>query len=167
MCRGYKDDNVRKKKEFAVKALLDVAGIKYSQHDRRVDEGCSRYRPDFVIDCATFMLVVECDENQHASYAPECEKGRMLQLFQDFGMPVQFIRYNPDKYTDSKGKRIVMQGSRETLLIDTVRQVMGWETSKFQVGAIYICYDGFDGVPKNIDMDYDGYMQSMGKLVIP
>lgn len=163
MCRGYKDDNVRKKKEFAVKALLDVAGVKYSQHDRRVDEGCSRYRPDFVIDCVTFMLVVECDENQHSSYAPECEKGRMLQLFQDFGMPVQFIRYNPDTYTNSKGKRIVIQGSRETLLVDTIKHVTRWEVPKFQVGAIYICYNGFDGVPKNVDMDYDGYMKSMGK----
>ncbi len=163
-CRGFKDDNVRHKKEYAVKALLDHHGVKYTQHDKRVSEGCSRYRPDFVVDCGTFYLIVECDENQHAGYAPECEKNRMLQLYQDFGMSVQFIRYNPDNYKDVEGKKVVMKGNREDLLIDAIRNVMMWETPEFSVGAIYICYDRFDGKPKNVNLDYDGYMKSLGKV---
>lgn len=52
------------------------------------------------------MIIVECDENQHGSYACECELGRMITLFQDYGgMPVVFIRYNPDNYISASNEK--------------------------------------------------------------
>jgi hypothetical protein len=72
-----------------------------------VDDGCSKRRPDVLLDLFLFVLIVECDENQHKrdSYIPECENKRMMCLFEDLGnRPIVFIRFNPDGYTDDKEK---------------------------------------------------------------
>jgi hypothetical protein len=70
-----------------------------------IDNGCSKRRPDILLDLLLFTLVVECDENQHKheSYTPECENKRIMSLFEDLGnRPIIFIRFNPDGYTDNK-----------------------------------------------------------------
>jgi hypothetical protein len=46
--------------------------------DRKVDNGCSRYRPDIFLDLLTHSLIVEVDENQHDSYDCECENKRLM-----------------------------------------------------------------------------------------
>jgi hypothetical protein len=72
-----------------------------------IDDGCSKRRPDILLDLLLFTLIVEFDENQHKheSYTPECENMRMMSLFEDLGnRPIIFIRFNPDGYTDDKGK---------------------------------------------------------------
>jgi hypothetical protein len=163
MCRDHSNDDIRKKKELNVKSLLTQALITFTQHDKRVVDGCSRYRPDFVIDVGTFFIVVECDENQHGSYSPECEKTRMLQIFQDFGMPVQFVRYNPDSYIDSNGVKVVSKARRETTLIETIKRLMTWEVPEFTVAAIYIAYDGFDGKPVNTNLNYEEYLKGIDR----
>ncbi len=75
--------------------------------DRKVDNGCSRYRPDIFLDLLTHSLIVEVDENQHDSYDCECENKRLMALFQDLGSrPLVLIRFNPDEYTKASGKRM-------------------------------------------------------------
>lgn len=72
--------------------------------DKRVSGGCSRRRPDFLFDCLTHAVVVECDENQHQDVWYRCDNKRMMEIFQDLGSrPVVFILFNPDEYIDSSG----------------------------------------------------------------
>lgn len=75
--------------------------------NKSINDGCSNKRPDILIDLFLFVLIVECDENQHKnkSYTPECENKRMMSLFQDLGYrPIVFIRFNPDSYIDKENR---------------------------------------------------------------
>ena len=73
--------------------------------DKQVSDGCSRRRPDVVIELFTHVVIVECDETQHRGYS--CENKRTMELFQDFGdRPIVFIRFNPDSYRDDSGTRV-------------------------------------------------------------
>ena len=75
--------------------------------DKKVDEGCSRYRPDIFLDCLTHSLIIEVDENQHETYDCTCENKRLMTLFRDLGSrPLVMIRFNPDGYETRSGKHI-------------------------------------------------------------
>jgi hypothetical protein len=72
--------------------------------DKVVAGGCSRKRPDGLIDLLTHSIIIEIDEDQHRGYS--CENKRSMQLFTDLGSrPIIFIRLNPDSYT-LNGKRM-------------------------------------------------------------
>lgn len=76
-------------------------------YDKTVSGGCSRRRPDIRIELYTHNIIIECDEFQHnrQEYC-NCEDKRHMQLFIDLGSrPIVFIRFNPDNYKDSAGKR--------------------------------------------------------------
>jgi hypothetical protein len=73
--------------------------------DKIVDGGCSRRKPDILIDLLTYSIIIECDENQHKNYT--CENRRTMELFQDLGdRPIIFIRFNPDSYINKNTKKI-------------------------------------------------------------
>ena len=74
--------------------------------DRQVQGGCSRYRPDILIDFSTHSVVVEVDEHQHQSSSYSCDNRRRMALFQDLGMrPLVFMRFNPHIYTSLDGTK--------------------------------------------------------------
>jgi hypothetical protein len=65
--------------------------------DKSVEGGCSKKRPDVLIDLLLYSIIIECDECQHKNY--ECENKRTMQLFEDLGnRPLIIIRFNPDSY---------------------------------------------------------------------
>jgi len=67
--------------------------------DKKINDGCSRRRPDLLLDLGYQLIIVEIDENQHADYDCSCENKRIMELSQDVGhRPIIFIRFNPDKY---------------------------------------------------------------------
>lgn len=71
--------------------------------DKKVADGCSNRRPDVLVDFGQYVLIVECDENEHRGYS--CETKRMMQLLVDCGSrPIIFLRFNPDSY-EQDGKR--------------------------------------------------------------
>ena len=75
--------------------------------DRKISGGCSQRRPDLFLDMGTHIIIIEIDENKHDDYDCSCENKRIMQISQDVGhTPIVFIRFNPDKYTDSNGKKI-------------------------------------------------------------
>ncbi len=82
--------------------------------DRTVSGGCSKRRPDGLLDCLTHSIVVEIDEDQHAGYESMCENRRTMELFNDLGRrPIVFIRLNPDKYScDGKTIKSCFQQSK-------------------------------------------------------
>ena len=89
-----------KTKEYAVTEFVKTR----FQHlqwiaDKTVPGGCSRRRPDLLLDLGYQILIVEIDENQHADYDCSCENKRLMELSRDLGhRPIVFVRFNPDEY---------------------------------------------------------------------
>ena len=67
--------------------------------DKKIQDGCSRRRPDLLLDLGYQLIIIEIDENQHINYDCSCENKRLMQLSQDVDhRPIIFIRFNPDDY---------------------------------------------------------------------
>ena len=76
------------------------------KEDQRIEHGCSKRRPDLLLDLGYQVIIIEVDENQHNDYNCSCENVRMLEISRDLGhRPIVFIRFNPDKYIEN-GKSI-------------------------------------------------------------
>jgi hypothetical protein len=74
--------------------------------DRRVENGCSKRRPDLIIDLGYQVIIIEIDEDGHKDYDCSCENKRIMELSRDVGhRPIVFIRFNPDGY-ERYGKKI-------------------------------------------------------------
>ena len=74
--------------------------------DKIIDGGCSKRRPDLLLDLLYQIIIIEIDENQHTDYDCSCENKRIMELSQDLGhRPIIFIRFNPDDY-EKNGKTI-------------------------------------------------------------
>jgi hypothetical protein len=75
--------------------------------DRRVQDGCSRRRPDLLLDMGSHIIIIEIDENKHSGYDCSCENKRLMEISQDLQhRPIVFIRFNPDSYRDQSGRLI-------------------------------------------------------------
>ena len=73
--------------------------------DKRIQDGCSKKRPDMIVDLGYKVLIVEIDENQHIEYDSSCENKRIMGISQDVNhRPIVFIRFNPDKYIKNNEK---------------------------------------------------------------
>jgi len=67
--------------------------------DKIIQGGCSKRRPDILIDTGEQIVIIEIDENQHTDYDCSCENKRIMELSQDVQhRPIVFIRFNPDYY---------------------------------------------------------------------
>jgi hypothetical protein len=93
-----------KTKEYAV---VERIKTKYPdvtwKTDKIVQDGCSKRRPDILLDLGYQIIIVEVDENQHIDYDCSCENKRIMELSQDLGhRPIVFIRFNPDDYNNGK-----------------------------------------------------------------
>ncbi len=67
--------------------------------DKKVQDGCSRRRPDILCDLGYQVIIIEIDENQHIDYDCSCENKRIMEISQDINhRPLIFIRFNPDDY---------------------------------------------------------------------
>jgi hypothetical protein len=89
-----------KTKEYAV---VEHIKNKFPNHtwiaDKIVNGGCSKRRPDLLLDLIYQIVIVEVDENQHTEYDCSCQNKRIMELSQDLGhRPIVFIRFNPDDY---------------------------------------------------------------------
>ena len=94
--------------------------------DKIINGGCSKRRPDLLLDLLYQIVIVEVDENQHIDYDCSCQNKRIMELSQDLGhRPIIFIRFNPDDYEkdginitscwgqDKKGRTIVKKSKKE------------------------------------------------------
>jgi hypothetical protein len=90
--------------------------------DKIVGGGCSKRRPDLLLDLIYQVVIVEIDENQHIDYDCSCENKRIMELSQDLGhRPIVFIRFNPDEYTEN-GKNITSCWGQNTNGICVVKK---------------------------------------------
>lgn len=75
--------------------------------DKRIQDGCSKRRPDLLLDLGTHIIIVEIDENKHSEYDCSCENKRLMEISRDLDhRPIIFIRFNPDDYIDINGNKI-------------------------------------------------------------
>jgi hypothetical protein len=109
--------------QFLTKAFPDKTLIL----GKRVAGGCSPYRPDILIDMGSHVVIIEIDEDQHASYICSCENKRVVQLWIAEGKRhVVFIRFNPDAYRDMEGRKVSSCWKRSARTI-RVAHMADWE----------------------------------------
>ena len=73
--------------------------------DKKVEGGCSKRRPDILLDLGEYVIIIEIDENQHIDYNCICETKRLMEISKDIGFrPCVFIRFNPDDFFDKNKK---------------------------------------------------------------
>ena len=81
--------------EFIKNTFPDLTWIT----DKKIVDGCSKRRPDLLLDLGYQILMIEVDETQHKDYDCNCQNKRMMELSQDVGhRSIVFIRFNPDNY---------------------------------------------------------------------
>ena len=107
-CNKYPDHEKSTLYKIKERYLRDELRLRFPENDinmifdKAVDGGCSKKRPDVLIDLLLYSIIIECDERQHKNY--ECENKRTMQLFEDLGeRPLIMIRFNPDSYTEEHG----------------------------------------------------------------
>ncbi len=108
-CNKYPDHEKSTLYKIKERYLRDELRLRFPDKDinmifdKAVDGGCSKKRPDVLIDLLLYSIIIECDEGQHKNY--ECENKRTMQLFEDLGeRPLILIRFNPDSYMENDKK---------------------------------------------------------------
>ena len=94
--------NYKTKERATVEHILNKYPELTWTADKVVKDGCSKRRPDLLLDLGYQIIIIEVDENQHTDYDCSCENKRIMELSQDLGhRPIIFIRFNPDDYLNT------------------------------------------------------------------
>lgn len=105
------------------------------------DTSCAlaKYRPDFTFDRGSYYLIIECDEDAHSQYDITCERKRMYEITGGLGLPVIFVRYNPDSPCDRETKK--------RQLVSTVEKYLTMNSEElFQKSTIIVHYLFYDSM---------------------
>jgi hypothetical protein len=145
-------NSVRLEKQRALFEYLD--GCKFlpsaTTTDKIIASACGKERPDRSYECTDKVIIIECDEHQHRDRLPECELIRMKNIGQMYGgTPVYFLRWNPDNYAPQNPLKMTeLIKPRYKLLAGIVKDLLENRTAlpKCLVGALYLYYDGWDGI---------------------
>ena len=93
--------------------------------NKKIEGGSSMRRPDVLINCEDYSIIVEIDERQHrsySSYSKEKNEQRIKDLINDLqGRKVVIIRFNPDSYKDAN--RIVRKSLFSKSRRDRIYQI--------------------------------------------
>ena len=105
----FPDEKVARNYKTKEVAVCDYIKTKFPDMgwicDKQINNGCSKKRPDLLLDLGYQVLIIEVDENQHNNYDCSCENKRLVELSQDLNhRPIIFIRFNPDDYLDNNNK---------------------------------------------------------------
>ena len=107
----YPDNTKTKNYKTKEKEVVNYIKSKFPEYtwiaDKRINNGCSKRRPDLLVDFGFQVLIIEIDENQHIDYDCSCENKRLMEISQDVShRPIVFIRFNPDAYYDNSNNLI-------------------------------------------------------------
>lgn len=112
--------------DFVIENFKDVTWVS----DKKIQDGCSKRRPDLLLDLGYQIIIIEIDENQHIKYDCTCENKRLMELSQDVGhRPIIFIRFNPDSYIN-RNKEVVKTSwkyNNHGIIYITKKLVKDWE----------------------------------------
>ena len=152
-CNPVSFETARLAKQNALMAYLDARDMKGDSTDTTVDHGiCGKERPDRIFDLGDKILILECDENQHQERQCLCEQTRMVNIGQSFGgIPVYFIRWNPDDYSPENDRKNPEELTKRYKLVgDLISDIKKNKHTlpKALVSAIYMYYDGWESMLK-------------------
>lgn len=151
-CNPVSFPKIQHRKELRIRDILLENDFLFV-HDK-VANGvvCGKERPDFVFYFDGHVVVLEVDEYQHAEYQCECEQIRMINVTQSFGgMPVLWIRYNPDAYHKDGNLIKVTTRQRETHLIQWLKWSRSYQP-KHLGSVVYLFYDGCNTIMSKEDI---------------
>lgn len=160
----FPDKPVTRNYKVKEKHMTDFIQSQYPDEimtfDKRVEGGCSKRRPDCLIEKFSHSVIVECDENQHTVYDSTCEIARLNEIYTDLGdRPIVLIRFNPDDYINKNGTKKASSFKYLKRGIPQINNLEEWqkrlkslkETIDFhiinvpdeQVTTINLYYDGY------------------------
>ena len=108
---------------------------------------CGRPRPDFLYDCGSRVVVVECDEDQHKLYPKRCEFMRLARIVDGFRteagacIPVHVIRFNPDTVKVNSETTTVKTPARMLLLQERLIAALASTQTEHRVVVEKLFYD--------------------------
>jgi len=154
-----------KTKECAVVEYITITFPDFTWTiDKSITGGCSKRRPDLILDLGYQIIIIEIDENQHNKYDCSCENKRIMELSQDVGhRPIIFIRFNPDAYTNKKGEMINSCWSldKNGLCIVKKTKKNEWENRLFTLNEQIQYWTNSHNITtktiENIHLFYDGF----------
>jgi hypothetical protein len=133
-CYVYKYPDRPNARNYKTKEYAVVEKIKESypdfdwKSDKRVEDGCSRRRPDLLLDLGSHIIIVEVDENKHSSYDCTCEHRRLMEISRDLQhRPIVLIRFNPDGYTNQCGLKVQSCWKQDGHGYSVIRNKEMWE----------------------------------------
>lgn len=152
-------------KQNSIMNCLDYNKLFGTSTDKVVDGGlCGRERPDRIFEEDNFILILECDENQHKDRQCLCEQTRMINITQSYGgMPVYFIRWNPDNYISGDDKYPEKLEKRNKTLVKFLKDIFEGKT-KLPDGLLstfYMYYDGWENIDAekwNVIIEYEKHV---------
>ena len=131
----FPDAKVARNYKTKEKDVIDRIKSKFSSltliEDKKIQGGCSKRRPDGLLDLGTHLIDLEIDENKHETYDSSCENFRTMQISQDVGhRPIVFIRFNPDAYINKDCKKITScwKANGNGILTVPKNKVKEWES---------------------------------------
>jgi hypothetical protein len=138
--------NARLAKQTALMNYLDSRELFGDSTDKIIEGGvCGKERPDRVYDFGDKVVILECDENQHKDRNCVCEQVRMVNISQTFGgVPVYFVRWNPDEYKPNNSKKKSEPiTKRHKLCADLILDIKEHRVTlpNALVSVIYLYYD--------------------------
>jgi len=102
---------------------------------------CGKYRVDFTFERPTKVVLLECDEHQHSEYNRRCELVRQAQVSLGFGgLPVHWIRYNPDSFRLNGIACMATTQERESILLKQLQLALQETDFDHLITITYMCY---------------------------
>jgi hypothetical protein len=110
-CYSFENSHLEVVRNYKTKenTIMKFVKEKYNNCvlDTIISGGCSRRRPDGLIEFELFSVIIEIDEDAHRNYEDICENRRIMEIYQDLNFkPLRVIRFNPDIYKDAVGKKV-------------------------------------------------------------
>ena len=131
-----------KLQEWATQGHIPVYTLWNKQVPYADSAACGKHRPDFTFVTDASAVVLEFDEYQHKYEDPRCELVRMENIFYSFrGLPVTFIRYNPDAFKVGDATLVTKRETREAVLLDVLKKAFANEDFAHAIVIHYVCYD--------------------------
>jgi hypothetical protein len=103
---------------------------------------CGRYRVDFVFELEAGVLLLEYDEKMHADREKRCELVRQAEVSMGYGgMPVHWIRFNPDDFKIGGVIHAIASKEREPGLLKLIQTAVKYPDYENLITIDYMCYD--------------------------
>lgn len=128
--------------EWARKDLVPRYSLWNKQNPFADPVQCGKYRVDFEFQHALGVVLLEYDEQMHADRVFRCELVRQAEVSLGYGgLPVHWIRFNPDAFKVDGVTRVTKREEREKELLKQLQQALSHADYEHPIIVTYICYN--------------------------